>query len=155
MLIISGTSDNEPSNTLSVDQYLNFSGRVRCVCHSLSHVLNGAVKTGNFTAIQLKKINSTTAYLNRHKNIKAKLFEMQFREYGKDRAASVENLFHTRWPSKLSIYDKYIRIMPLLVRVLDIKSPPIPTSSDEKGIAGFIDVFEEVRRVARALDKDR
>ena len=33
-LIFASTTDNKPSIALGMDQYLNFAGSVRCVCHT-------------------------------------------------------------------------------------------------------------------------
>lgn len=68
VLVFSGTSDNEPSVTLGVDQYLNFSGYVRCVCHTLAQGVNDAVCNGLFLSVLLNRINSISTKVNNHTN---------------------------------------------------------------------------------------
>lgn len=79
---------------------------------------------------------------------------MQCRKYRKDRASTMDNPSHTRCDSKLSIFENYITMNPILEKILDKNICPIPATFDEKGITGCIDVFWDVRGVARALQKD-
>lgn len=55
--VISGTSDNDAATALGVDQFLNFSGSVRCVCHTLALVVNDAVEECPFLSDALIHIN--------------------------------------------------------------------------------------------------
>ncbi len=63
-LVFSETSDNEPSVALGVDRYLNFSGAVRCCCHTLALTVNDAVRNCNAATTALQRINCISAYLN-------------------------------------------------------------------------------------------
>lgn len=67
ILIISVTSDNKPSIAFGVDQYLNFSGPLRFICHKLGFAVYAFVFPGQFTYLGLEKINTITTYLNQNK----------------------------------------------------------------------------------------
>lgn len=47
-LVFYGTSDNDLSVSLGVEQYFNFSGSVLCVCHTLELGVNDSVSNGPF-----------------------------------------------------------------------------------------------------------
>lgn len=155
VLIFSGTTDNEPSVALGMDQYLNFSGAFRCICHSLSLAVNDSIKDGDFLDACVNNIGKITNYLVMHKSVGAKLVELQCKEYTKDRTISMDKPFQTRWHSKLSVIEKYIIMRPLLQKVLPSDENLIMEDSDERGVAACIDVLREVRRVARELEKDK
>ncbi len=63
VLVFSGTSDNEPSVALGVDHYLNFSGAVRCCCHTLALAVNDAVRNCNSVTTFVQRINCISVYL--------------------------------------------------------------------------------------------
>ncbi len=49
VVVASGTSDNEPREALGVNRYLNFSGAVRCYCHTLALAVDDAKRNYSFS----------------------------------------------------------------------------------------------------------
>lgn len=158
VLIFSATSDNEPAVALAIDRYLNFSGSVRCICHSLSLSINDACESTPFLVKVLDKIRAITMYVNQRGSTSSKLIYMQCKDHGRDRVVTLDNAFFTRWHSKLNVMEKYIAIEPYLKKVLPQNGsqvPPLLTKSEGELVAECIHVLREVRRVARCLEADR
>lgn len=101
VLIFSGTSDNEAAVALGVDQFLNYTGPVRCICHTLSLAVNEACNSTPFHSSILEKINNISTYFNHHDTLSAKLIKHQCNDFDRDRIVTMDNQFHTRWNSKL------------------------------------------------------
>lgn len=62
-LFFSGTNDNERSVALGVEKVLNFSGAIRCICHTVSLVVNDAVDQVPY----LQSVLEIGTYLSNHK----------------------------------------------------------------------------------------
>lgn len=155
VVIMSGTSDNDPATALGVDQYLDFSGPIRCLCHTLALAVNDAVSESTFLTYYLDRIAEITKYVNYRSKISAKIAEMQCREYSSDRIVRLETYCKTRWHSKLRVIEKYIILKPVLEKVFPEDAPPLLTRSDEEVLAECIEVMSEVRRIARLMEFDR
>lgn len=76
VLIFSGTSDNEPSVALGVNLFLNFSGSVRFVCHSLTLAVNDAVRCCKFLILIHENINDICTYVKSHNKVGARLIQL-------------------------------------------------------------------------------
>ena len=155
MLIFSGTSDNEPSVALGVDQYLNFSGSLRCICHTLSLAVNDAIDSIPFLKASLKQINDISNFLSKHHDINENIVSEQCKTFTKDRIVTLKKECPTRWHSKLNVLEKYIFLKPILKKCLPSTAPSLLSRAKENAIAECIDVLREVRRTARALEVDR
>eukprot|EP00171_Calliarthron_tuberculosum_P003336 IDg3336t1 len=155
VLVFSGTSDNEPSVALGVDKYLNFSGAVRCCCHSLALAVNDAVRDCLFVTEVLQRINAISTYVNMHKKVSAKLVQLQCAVFSRDRIVMLDKEFMTRWHSKLNVLEKYIILRPYLSQALPSGAPQLLDISSEDAVAECISILREVRRVSRALEADR
>ncbi len=59
-------SDNEPSVALGVALFLNFSGSVRCVCHTLALAVDDSVGCCEFLLSVLECINAVRTYVKSH-----------------------------------------------------------------------------------------
>ena len=155
VLVFSGTSDNEPSVVLGMDQYFNYSGSVRCIYHTLALAVNDAIETESFIKSALQRIISITRYMNRHKTVGARLLQMQCRDFTHDRIVTLDKDFITLWHSKLNILEKYTILRPYLSKVLPDDAPDVLSEADDECITECILVLREVRRVTRALEADR
>jgi len=155
VVVMSGTSDNDPATALGVDQYLNFSGSIRCVCHTLALAINDAVLECTFLSDYLTKIGEITKYVNYRSKISAQIAELQCREFTPDRIVRLENYCKTRWHSKLRVLEKYIILKPTLAKVFTQDAPDLLTVHDEEVLAECINIMSEVRRVARLMEFDR
>jgi len=155
VLIFSGTSDTEAAVALGVDQYLNFSGSVCCICHVLALAVNDGVSDTSFIGIVLTQINSLVTYLKTHPKVNSKLMQVQCRSFSKDRIVTLDHTFSSRWHSKLNALEKYIVLRPILLKILPSDAPQVLDNGDENCIAKCIYILREIRRVARALEADR
>ncbi len=147
VLVFSWASDNEPSVALGVDRYLNFSGAVRCCCHTLTLAVNEAVRNCNFVTTVLQRMNCISAYLNTHTKVGAKLVQLQCVDFSRDRIVTLEKEFATRWRSKLNVLEKYRVLRPYLPRALPVDAPAAFDSPVDDAVAECIDILREVRRV--------
>lgn len=75
------------------------------------------------------------SYLHSHRNVGTKLVDLSCQQYSKDGTVSLDNPFHTRLPSKLSVLKRYIVRRPYLERVLPSDAPLLPESIDENVMA--------------------
>lgn len=156
VLMFTGTCDNEPAVCLGVDQFLGFSGGVRCIAHTLALAVNESVPDGSYTRGILNRINSITTYLNMHTGQLAKFFSLQADVYGADRVSTLDNEFPTRWHSKLNVIEKYINLKDYIIQVLPAQGgPALLSDTDEEAACELVQLMHEIRRVSRALEADK
>lgn len=97
VLMFSGTSDNEISVALGVYLFLNFSGSVRCISHSLSLAVNESTAVGDFLDDVLRRIDYISNYGNHRLKVGTKLVQLQCHEFGRDSIVTLDKPFSTRW----------------------------------------------------------
>lgn len=79
VLMFSDNSDNDSSVSFGVDLFLNFSGLVRCICHSLSPAVKESISVGDFLDDVLRRIEDISNHVNRLCNYRfVNLFEIVF-----------------------------------------------------------------------------
>ena len=59
-VIMAGTSDNNSATALGVEQYLDYSGAMRCICNSISSAVNDASSKRRYFTNLLNKIIEIT-----------------------------------------------------------------------------------------------
>jgi len=155
VVVMSGTSDNDPATALGVDQYLEFSGSVRCVCHTMALAVNDAVSECDFLTDALSQISEITKYVNYRPKISTQIAAHQCLEFSPDRIVRLASDCPTRWHSKLRIIEKYIILRPTLQKVLPENAPPLLPDADEEMLAECVTIMKEVRRIARLMEFDR
>ncbi len=121
--VFSGASDSEQSVALSVDRYLNFSGAVRCSCHTLALAVNDAMRTCNFVATVVQRIYRIGACLNTHTKVGARFVELERVDFSRDRIVTLGKEFATRWQSKFNVLEKDMMLGLCLAYALPVDTP--------------------------------
>ena len=84
-VIMTGTSDNHSATALGVEQYLDYSEAMRCICRSISLAVNDVSSKRIYFRKLWNKINEMTKYINSHAKISTKIAEEQCRNFTRDR----------------------------------------------------------------------
>ena len=80
-VIMARTSGNHSATTLGVEQYLDYSVAMRCICHSISLTVNYASSECRYFPNLRNKINEITEYGNSPTKISTKIAEKQCRNF--------------------------------------------------------------------------
>lgn len=112
--IFSGTSDNEPTVALGVDNYFGFNGSVSCICHTLALAARDAIDRCDTVKCMLSKIDYISTFVNQRSHLTAKLTQLQYEEFSRDRLVVLGKECTTRLHSKLNVLENYVVLKPHL-----------------------------------------
>lgn len=130
---------------LGVDQFLDYSGAIRCICHSMTLVVNESATECGFLATLSKKINDIYDYLEDRPKVSTAIVAEQCRTYSRDRTVRLQRVGKTRWHSKLAVMEKYNTLKPIFEKVFPEDAPELLSRSDEELIGECILVMQEIR----------
>ncbi len=140
-LVIGGTSDNEASASLDLDQFLDFNGSMRFVCHSIALATNDAIKRNEALTKSIQRISDLASYTDFHPRISSQIALEQCKIHSRDRLVRLQKHCPTRWHSKLNVIERFV-IMPLImVKVFPSNSLAISTEYEEEELSEYIIVL--------------